>query len=50
MMMTPSIMKTPIQLLIWLVGVGLMLSTVAGTAQYKKKTVVAHRGASAYAP
>jgi len=28
----------------------ILLSTVTGSAQYKKKTVVAHRGASAYAP
>lgn len=28
----------------------MLLATVTGNAQYKKKTVVAHRGASAYAP
>jgi len=28
----------------------ILLATVTGQAQYKKKTVVAHRGASAYAP
>ena len=28
----------------------ILLMTVTGSAQYKKKTVVAHRGASAYAP
>ena len=28
----------------------ILLATVTGNAQYKKKTVVAHRGASAYAP
>ena len=32
------------------VTIGLMLSAVPGSAQYSKKTVVAHRGASAYAP
>src|SRR5262245_12839468 len=36
--------------LLMLIAVGLMLSAVSGSAQYKKKTVVAHRGASAYAP
>jgi glycerophosphoryl diester phosphodiesterase len=33
-----------------IVAVGLMLASVSGSAQYTKKTVVAHRGASAYAP
>ena len=28
----------------------ILLGTVTGSAQYRKKTVVAHRGASAYAP
>ena len=28
----------------------ILLASVTGTAQYSKKTVVAHRGASAYAP
>src|SRR6476619_5300808 len=28
----------------------ILLATVTGSAQYKKKTLVAHRGASAYAP
>ena len=28
----------------------ILFATVTGSAQYSKKTVVAHRGASAYAP
>ena len=38
---------------LWAWGLGLgacLIMTAAGSAQYKKKTVVAHRGASAYAP
>lgn len=31
-------------------GVAVMLGAVSSSAQYQKKTVVAHRGASAYAP
>lgn len=31
-------------------GAGIMILTMSGSAQYSKKTVVAHRGASAYAP
>ena len=35
----------------WGLGLSLMLSmSVSGSAQYSKKTLVAHRGASAYAP
>ena len=43
-------MKTPHHSLTLLVILGLMLVTVTGHAQYSKKTVVAHRGASGYAP
>jgi glycerophosphoryl diester phosphodiesterase len=38
---------------IWACGLGLgacLIMSATGAAQYKKKTVVAHRGASAYAP
>ena len=38
---------------LWAWGVGLgacLIMTATGSAQYKKKSVVAHRGASAYAP
>lgn len=38
---------------LWACGLGLgacLIMTATGAAQYKKKTVVAHRGASAYAP
>jgi len=45
----PPIMKTSMQLPA-LLTIGLMLVSVTGSAQYQKKTVVAHRGASAYAP
>jgi glycerophosphoryl diester phosphodiesterase len=43
-------MKKPHQLIAVVIGIGLMLCAVTLSAQYKKKTVVAHRGASAYAP
>lgn len=39
-------LKFPIALIL----LASVMSTATGTAQYKKKTVVAHRGASAYAP
>jgi glycerophosphoryl diester phosphodiesterase len=35
---------------VWGLGVFLVLMSAAGSAQYAKKTNVAHRGASAYAP
>jgi glycerophosphoryl diester phosphodiesterase len=35
---------------VWGLGVFLVLMSAAGSAQYSKKTNVAHRGASAYAP
>jgi glycerophosphoryl diester phosphodiesterase len=31
-------------------GAGVLIMTISGSAQYSKKTLVAHRGASAYAP
>jgi glycerophosphoryl diester phosphodiesterase len=31
-------------------GIGVFIMTITGSAQYSKKTLVAHRGASAYAP
>jgi glycerophosphoryl diester phosphodiesterase len=36
----------------WLVGLGAwaLIMSITGSAQYSKKTLVAHRGASAYAP
>ena len=35
----------------WTLALGaLLLMTTAGSAQYSKKTLIAHRGASAYAP
>ena len=43
-------MTKPDQLFTLVVSVGLMLGGVSGSAQYARKTVVAHRGASAYAP
>lgn len=44
-------MSTDLHRFTWLaLTIGLMLSAVPGSAQYSKKTVVAHRGASAYAP
>ena len=38
------------RLILGAVALGLMLTGMNGNAQYQKKTVVAHRGASAYAP
>ncbi|MFM8536044.1 MAG: glycerophosphodiester phosphodiesterase family protein, partial [Acidimicrobiia bacterium] len=36
----------------WVVGLGAwaLIMSITGSAQYSKKTLVAHRGASAYAP
>ena len=42
----------PLKARTWLVGLGAwaLIMSITGSAQYAKKTVVAHRGASAYAP
>ena len=45
--------RVTMQRKLWAWGLGLgacLIMTATGSAQYKKKTVVAHRGASAYAP